>query len=105
MSSCSRSGTGSSTAAARSAARTGEAPEKERDFAFVQMTDPEVRAKGWEARFTDYLYVAFTNASAFSPTDTMPLTRRAKLLMLLQSGISIVTLLLVAARAVNILQG
>ena len=83
----------------------GEAPEKNRDFAFIQMTDPEVRARGWHPHFVDYLYVAFTNASAFSPTDTMPLTRRAKLLMALQSGLSIVTLLLVAARAVNILAG
>jgi uncharacterized membrane protein len=73
------------------------------DFAFVQMTDPEVKTKGWHPRFTDYLYVSYTNASAFSPTDTMPLTRRAKLLMLTQSAVSIVTLLLVAARAVNIL--
>jgi uncharacterized membrane protein len=83
----------------------GEAPEKDRDFAFIQMTDPEVRAKNWEARFPDYLYVAFTNASAFSPTDTMPLTRRAKLLMILQSAVSMITLLLVAARAVNVLKG
>src|SRR5262249_21735280 len=74
------------------------------DFAFVQMTDPEVRAKDWHPRFTDYLYVAYTNASAFSPTDTLPLTRRAKMLMLVQSAVSIVTLLLVAARAVNILR-
>ena len=74
------------------------------DFAFVQMTDPEVKARGWHPRFTDYLYVSYTNASAFSPTDTMPLTRRAKMLMLLQSAVSIVTLLLVAARAVNILR-
>ncbi len=74
------------------------------DFAFVQMTDPEVRAKGWHPRFTDYLYVSYTNASAFSPTDTLPLTRRAKMLMLLQSAVSILTLLLVAARAVNILR-
>jgi uncharacterized membrane protein len=78
-------------------------PKAPRDFAFVQMTDPEVAAAGWHPRFTDYLYVSFTNASAFSPTDTMPLTRWAKLLMMLQSVISILTLLLVAARAVNIL--
>jgi uncharacterized membrane protein len=74
------------------------------DFAFPQNSDPEVKAKGWKPRFTDYLYVAYTNASAFSPTDTMPLTHRAKLLMLLQSAVSITTLLLVAARAVNILR-
>jgi uncharacterized membrane protein len=78
-------------------------PDAPRDFAFVQMTDPEVAAPGWHPRFTDYLYVSFTNASAFSPTDTMPLTRWAKLLMMLQSTVSILTLLLVAARAVNIL--
>ncbi len=77
--------------------------KKPRDFAFVQMTDPEVSAAGWHPRFADYLYLAFTNASAFSPTDTMPLTRWAKMLMMLQSAISILTLLLVAARAVNIL--
>jgi hypothetical protein len=65
------------------------------DFAFVQMTDPEVKANP---------YVAYTNASAFSPTDTLPLTRRSKMLMLLQSAVSITTLLLVAARAVNILR-
>ena len=50
------------------------------------------------------MYVSYTNASAFSPTDTMPLTRWAKLLMLTQSAVSILTLLLVAARAVNILR-
>ncbi|HUZ81204.1 MAG TPA: hypothetical protein VMU73_03080 [Gaiellaceae bacterium] len=79
-------------------------PKAPRDFAFIQMTDPEVAAPGWHPRFVDYLYVSFTNASAFSPTDTMPLTRWAKLAMLLQSAISLLTLLLVAARAVNILR-
>jgi uncharacterized membrane protein len=74
-----------------------------RDFAFVQMTTPELAAPGWQRRFVDYLYLSFTNASAFSPSDTSPLTSRAKLLMLLQSAISIVTLILVAARAVNML--
>jgi hypothetical protein len=78
-------------------------PKAPRDFAFMQMTDPEIAAPGWHPRFADYFYVAFTNASAFSPTDTMPLTRRAKLLMAAQSAISLLTLLLVAARAVNIL--
>ena len=67
------------------------------------MTDPVVAQPGWHPRFADYLYLSFTNASAFSPTDTMPLTRWAKLLMLLQASVSIMTLLLVAARAVNIL--
>ena len=79
-------------------------PKQPRDFAFVQMTDPEVSATGWHPRFADYLYLSFTNSSAFSPTDTMPLTRWAKMLMMVQSVISILTLLLVAARAVNILR-
>ena len=74
------------------------------DFAFVQMTDPDLAQNGWRPTFVDYLYVAYTNASAFSPTDTLPLTRRMKMLMLLQSAVSIVTLLLVAARTVNILR-
>jgi hypothetical protein len=51
----------------------------------------------------DYLYVSFTNSTAFSPTDTMPVSARAKLLMMAQAVISIITVLLVAARAVNIL--
>ena len=68
------------------------------------MTDPRVAKPGWHPRFVDYFYVSFTNASAFSPTDTMPLTRWAKPLMLTQSTVSILTLLLVAARAVNILR-
>jgi hypothetical protein len=76
-----------------------------RDFAFVQMTTPQLVRTDWLPRLVDYLYLSFTNASAFSPTDTLPLTSRAKLLMLLQSAISIVTLILVAARAVNMLGG
>jgi uncharacterized membrane protein len=80
-------------------------PKAPRDFAFVQMTDPEVSSPGWRPRFADYFYVSFTNSSAFSPTDTMPLSRKAKELMLVESAISIVTVLLVAARAVNILTG
>jgi len=83
--------------------RTSE-PAVDRDFAFVQLTDSEVAPPGWEAKFADYLFVAFTNASAFSPTDTLPLTRRAKMLMMSQSMVSLITLLLVAARAVNILR-
>jgi uncharacterized membrane protein len=78
-------------------------PDGDRDFAFVQMTDKEVSRPGWRPRFSDYFYVSFTNSSAFSPTDTLPLSRTAKELMLVQSSLSLVTLLLVAARAVNIL--
>jgi hypothetical protein len=77
----------------------------QRDFFWTQMNDEIATHEKWQPLFADYLYLAFTNASAFSPTDTMPLTRNSKMLMLLQSALSIVTLLLVAARAVNILNG
>ena len=58
---------------------------------------------GWRPQFVDYLYVSLTNAAAFSPTDTMPLSPQAKLLMGLQSLVSLVTIGLVVSRAVNIL--
>ncbi len=74
------------------------------DFLFPQMATPEVAPPDWEPTFLDYLYVSFTNATAFSPTDTMPLSRWAKLLMLLQSAIALATVVLVVARAVNILR-
>jgi len=73
------------------------------DFLFPQMTTPDLAPKHWYPTFVDYLYVSATNATAFSPTDTMPLSRQAKLLMLTQSFVSLVTIALVAARAVNIL--
>jgi uncharacterized membrane protein len=72
------------------------------DFLFPQMSDARLDPD-WHPTFVDYLYVSFTNATAFSPTDTMPLSRWAKLLMLVQSAVSLVTVGLVAARAVNIL--
>lgn len=75
------------------------------DFLFPQMVTPECGPEWWAPNFVDYFYVAFTNATAFSPTDTMPLTRWAKGLMMLQSFASLVTVALVAARAVNILKG
>ncbi|MDX6331027.1 MAG: hypothetical protein QOI83_3410 [Streptomycetaceae bacterium] len=74
------------------------------DFLFPQMQTPEIASRDWEPTFFDYLYVSYTNATAFSPTDTMPLSRWAKLLMLVQSAISLVTVALVVARAVNILR-
>jgi len=74
------------------------------DFQFAQMVSPpEQVPPEWEPAFADYLYLAFTNASAFSPTDTMPLSRWAKLAMTVQSIISIVTVALVVARAVGLL--
>ena len=74
------------------------------DFLFPQMTSPELAPPHWEAGFVDYLYTSFTNATAFSPTDVMPLSRWAKLTMLVQSAISLVIAALVIARAVNILK-
>jgi uncharacterized membrane protein len=73
------------------------------DFLFPQMTTPGCAPGGWTPGFLDYLYVSFTNATAFSPTDTMPLTPWAKVLMLLQAAASLITIAIVAARAVNIL--
>lgn len=74
------------------------------DFLFPQMQQQGVAPADWEPGFLDYLYVAYTNATAFSPTDTMPLSLWAKLLMMLQSAVSLLTVVLVVARAVNILQ-
>ena len=74
------------------------------DFLFPQQADPSIARPGWRPTFLDYLYVSFTNSTAFSPTDTMPLTQWAKMLMLVESAASLLTLLMVAARAVNILQ-
>lgn len=73
------------------------------DFLFPQMSSPRSAGGKWVPNFIDYLYVSFTNALAFSPTDTMPLTPMAKFLMLAQSLISVITVVLVGARAVNIL--
>ena len=72
------------------------------DFQFPQMENPQLAAPGWRPHFVDYMYVSFTNAIAFSPTDSMPLGRWAKLLMLVEASISAMVILLVAARAVNI---
>ncbi|MEO5724996.1 MAG: hypothetical protein ABIQ39_13405 [Ilumatobacteraceae bacterium] len=74
------------------------------DFLFPQMQEPEFAKPDWEPMYVDYLYLAFTNATAFSPTDVMPLSRWAKMVMMVQSLISIVTVGLVIARAVNVLQ-
>ncbi|MCX6447713.1 MAG: hypothetical protein NTV18_01000 [Actinobacteria bacterium] len=74
------------------------------DFLFPQMSSPEYREKGWHPTFFDYLYISVTNASAFSPTDTAPLSRWAKILMMAQSMTSLITVGLVIARAVNILK-
>jgi len=72
------------------------------DFQFPQMENPQLAPSDWQPELVDYVYLSFTNSIAFSPTDAMPLTRWSKLLMLTESALSSMTILLVAARAVNI---
>lgn len=86
---------------ARALAESRSAP----DFQFPQDENPQLAAVDWGPVLKDYLYVALTNSIAFSPTDAMPLTHRAKLFMGIESLIAAITVLVVAARAVNILSG
>ncbi len=72
-------------------------------FLFPQMEDNDFVPQGWKPEYVDYLYLAFTNALAFSPTDVMPLKHWAKLTMLVQSLVSLMIAILVVARAVNVL--
>jgi hypothetical protein len=74
------------------------------DLMFPQMATPHLAPRNWRPYFIDYLYLAFTNATAFSPTDVMPLSRWAKITMAVQSGVSVALGALVIARAVNILK-
>ncbi|HEY1366154.1 MAG TPA: hypothetical protein VGF23_03535 [Gaiellaceae bacterium] len=71
------------------------------DFAFTQHMSPELAPPGWRPVFLDYLHLGFTNATAFSPTDVMPLTHRAKHLMMVQSTVALALFGLIVARAVN----
>ena len=73
------------------------------DFLFPQMESTELAPPTWAAHFIDYLYLSFSTASAFSATDVLPLSRGAKLMMMAQAMISLATVALVVARAVNIL--
>lgn len=73
------------------------------DFLFPQMTAGDMAPKDWEPLFADYFYLAFTNSTAFSPTDVLPFSRPAKLMMLAQSAISLGLAALVVAKAVNAL--
>jgi uncharacterized membrane protein len=84
---------------ARALAATARKP----DFQFPQDENPQLARDGWTPRLWDYFYLALTNGIAFSPTDAMPMTRPAKALMAAQSTLSALTVLLIAARAVNIL--
>ena len=81
----------------------GEADQADPDFLFPQMATHELGQTAWMPGFVDYLYLSFTNATAFSPTDTMPLTQTAKIGMAVQSSAALLTAGLVVARAVNIL--
>jgi hypothetical protein len=82
----------------------GQTDQAAPDFLFPQLATHELGQTDWMPSFVDYLYLSFTNATAFSPTDTMPLTVRAKLLMLVEALASITTIVMVAGRAVNILR-
>ena len=75
------------------------------DFQFPQQTDDLAEKwPNWRPTFLDYLYLSFTNSTSFSPTDTMPLSQWAKMAMMLESAAALVTIGVIAARAVNILQ-
>ncbi len=76
----------------------------ERDFMFPQQLQPEPEWATWRPLFLDYVYLSFTNATAFSPTDAMPFSRWAKMLMLIESAASLLLAIMVVARAVNILR-
>ncbi len=76
----------------------------DRDFVFPQQAQPEPDWASWRPLFLDYLYLSFTNATAFSPTDAMPFSRWAKMLMLVESAASLLLAIMVVARAVNILK-
>jgi uncharacterized membrane protein len=80
-----------------------EGADETPDFLFPQMTDDAIEPLDWRPQFFDYLYVSLTNAAAFSPTDTMPLSLAAKGVMGVQSLVSLVTLGLIISRAINIL--
>jgi len=83
--------------------RRAEGADGSPDFLFPQMNDDRILQPDWRPGFIDYMYVSLTNAAAFSPTDTMPLSATAKCVMGLQSIVSLVTLGLIVSRAINIL--
>ena len=87
--------------AAERAAGSGIPPS----FGFPEEAMPELAPDGWIPRYPDYLYLSFTNATAFSPTDTLPVRTWAKMTMMLESVISLITAILVIARAINVLPG
>jgi len=74
-------------------------------FGFPEDALPELVAEGWMPRYPDYLYISFTNATSFSPTDTLPIRTWAKMTMMVEAAVSLVTAILVIARAINVLPG
>jgi uncharacterized membrane protein len=86
------------------AERAADAPVPP-SFAFPENATPELAPAGWRPTYPDYLYLSFTNATAFSPTDTLPVRRWAKLTMMVQASLSLVIAILVIARAINVLPG
>ena len=74
-------------------------------FGFPEEAMPELVPDGWIPRYPDYLFLSFTNATAFSPTDTLPVKIWAKMTMMVESVISLITAILVIARAINVLPG
>lgn len=89
---------------ARAGVKARDPKRRYPDFLFPQMGARKLAPADWEPRFVDYLYVSVTNVMAFSPTDTMPLTHRAKAMMTLQALVAVSTIALVFARAVNVLR-
>ena len=74
------------------------------DIQFPQMENPDLAPANWRPRFADYLYTSFANGTSFAPADAMPLSLRAKALFASESVVSLITIAIVAARAVNILK-
>ena len=87
--------------AAERAAASGIPPS----FGFPEDAMPELAPPAWIPRYPDYFYLSFTNATAFSPTDTLPVRTWAKMAMMSESVISLITAILVVARAINVLPG
>lgn len=87
----------------RAAARDDASLERHPDFLFPQMGNPQLAPGNWHPKLLDYVYFSFSNGTAFSATDVMPLSHWAKVLMMVQAGSSLLLVVLVTARAVNVL--
>ncbi|HZM86939.1 MAG TPA: hypothetical protein VFF31_10480 [Blastocatellia bacterium] len=83
-------------------ARASKSTQKP-DWVFPQPATPEDLPPDWRPLFLDYLYLGYNTATAFSPTDALPLTHRAKMLMMIESTISLLTMVIILSRAINII--